>query len=157
MRTHGAGRRHIAWIDVHTGLGPYGHGEKIFGHHTPETLRRGLAWWGRDLIVSSMAEAVSPRTRGHITSAAPEECPDAAITPLTLEFGTLPHPDVRRALRGEAWLAGHPEVPAAQKAAIHRAVRDAFYVEADDWKGMILGQFRALALQTINGLAAEPA
>ena len=40
-------------------------------------------------------------------------------------------------------------------AAIRRAVRDAFYVDADDWKGMILGQFRAFALQTINGLSAS--
>ena len=38
---------------------------------------------------------------------------------------------------------------------IRRAVRDAFFVDADDWKGMILGQFRAQALQTINGLINE--
>ena len=73
---------------------------------------------------------------------------------MTLEYGTLPSPQVRRALRGEAWLAGHPDAPPDVAAAIRRSVRDAFYVDADDWKGMILGQFRALALQTINGLAA---
>ncbi len=156
LRRHGAARRHIAWIDVHTGLGPYGHGEKIFGRHPAGTLRRAQAWWGCDLIVSSMAEAVSPRTRGHIACSAPEECPDAAITPMTLEYGTLPHEAVQRALRGEAWIAGHPDAPETLRAGIRRAVRDAFYVDADDWKGMILGQFRALALQTINGLAAEP-
>ncbi len=155
LRKHGANRRHIAWIDVHTGLGPYGHGEKIFGRHPEATLARALAWWGRDLIVSTAIESVSPRTRGHITGCAPEECPGVAITPSTLEYGTLPSPQVRRALRGEAWLAGHPDAPAAVSAEIRRAVRDAFYVDADDWKGMILGQFRAFALQTINGLAAE--
>ena len=154
LRKHGAQRRHIAWIDVHTGLGPYGHGEKIFGRHSPETLARAQAWWGRDLIVSSMAESVSPRTMGHITGMAPEECPGAAITPTTLEYGTLPNPAVRRALRGDAWLAGHPDAPDAVRQEIRRAVRDAFYVDADDWKGMILAQFRALAIQTINGLAA---
>ncbi|MEI7871173.1 MAG: M14 family metallopeptidase [Alphaproteobacteria bacterium] len=156
LRKHGTRRRHIAWIDVHTGLGPYGHGEKIFGRHSPETLARARAWWGRDLIVSSMAESVSPRTMGHITGCAPEECPGVAITPTTLEYGTLPNPAVRRALRGEAWLAGHPDAPDTLRAEIRRAARDAFYVDADDWKGMILGQFRAYALQTINGLAAEP-
>jgi hypothetical protein len=155
LRKHGARRRHIAWIDVHTGLGPYGHGEKIFGRHSAETLARAQAWWGRDLIVSSMAESVSPRTMGHITGCAPEECPGVAITPTTLEYGTLPNAAVRRALRGEAWLAGHPDTPETLKSEIRRDVRDAFYVDADDWKGMILGQFRAYALQTINGLAAE--
>jgi len=155
LRRHGRGRRHIAWIDVHTGLGPYGHGEKIFGRHPAETLRRARSWWGRDLIASLQAQSVSPRTTGHITGSAPQECPDAAITPMTLEYGTLPNPQVRRALRGEAWLAGHPDAPPALADAIRRETRDAFYVDADDWKGMILGQFRALALQTINGLAAE--
>lgn len=154
LRKHGAGRKHIAWIDVHTGLGPYGHGEKIFGRHSAETLARARDWWGRDLMVSTMTDSVSPRTTGHITGSAPQECPDSAITPMTLEYGTLPNPDVRRALRGQAWLFGHPDAPADTANAIRRATRDAFYIDADDWKGMILGQFRALALQTINGLSA---
>lgn len=155
VRNHGTGRRHIAWIDVHTGLGPYGHGEKIFGRHPEATLRRAVSWWGRDLIASTTADTISPRTVGHITGCAPEECPGATITPSTLEYGTLPSLQVRRALRGEAWLAGHPDASPQVAAAIRRAVRDAFYVDADDWKGMVLGQFRAFALQTINGLAAE--
>jgi hypothetical protein len=155
LRRHGARRRHVAWIDVHTGLGPYGHGEKIFGRHPEPTLRRALSWWGRDLIASTAADTISPRTVGHITGCAPEECPAATITPSTLEYGTLPSPQVRRALRGEAWLAGRPEASRELAAAIRQAVRDAFYVDADDWKGMVLGQFRAVALQTINGLAGE--
>jgi hypothetical protein len=81
------------------------------------------------------------------------ECPEAKVTHSTLEYGTLPSPQVRRALRGEAWMAGHPDAPPALAATVRRAVRDAFYVDADDWKGMILGQFRAFALQTINGLS----
>jgi hypothetical protein len=155
LRTYGTTRRHIAWIDVHTGLGPYGHGEKIFGRHSEETTRRARAWWGSDLIVSTATESVSPRTVGHITGCAPEECPEVAITPTTLEYGTVPNPVVRRALRGEAWLAGHPDAPTALVREIRQSVRDAFYVDADDWKGMILGQFRSHALQTINGLTAE--
>ena len=154
VRRHGAGRRHIAWLDVHTGLGPYGHGEKIFGTHPPRTLQRALSWWGRDLIVSTQPGSVSPRTVGHITYCAFAESPHAALTPMTLEYGTLPSLQVRKALRGEAWLAGHPDAAPATAAAIRRAVRDAFYVDADDWKGMVLGQFRALAIQTVNGLAA---
>lgn len=155
LRTYGRQRRHIAWIDVHTGLGPYGHGEKIFGRHSEATTRRAKAWWGSDLIVSTAGESVSPRTIGHITGCAPEECPGAAVTPTTLEYGTVPNSTVRRALRGEAWLAGHPDAPEPLVREIRRSVRDAFFVDADDWKGMILGQFRALALQTINGLAGE--
>ncbi len=153
LRKHAAHRRHIAWIDIHTGLGPYGHGEKIFGHHSAETRARAEAWWGRDLMVASKGETVSPRTFGHIVNAARQDCPNAALTPMTLEYGTVPTNQVARALRGEAWLRGHPEAPPQIAKALRRAVRDVFCIEADDWKGMVLGQFRALALQTVNGLA----
>jgi hypothetical protein len=156
LRTHGAGRRSIAWIDLHTGLGPRGHGEKIFGAHPPERTARARRWWGRDLILSADPNSVSPRTTGHITGIAPIECPDAAITPMTLEYGTLAHVQVRAALRADAWLRAHPDASAAERAQIKRQIRDAFYVDQDDWKGMILGQFRALAVQTVNGLRDDP-
>ncbi|QQS13386.1 MAG: M14 family metallopeptidase [Rhodospirillales bacterium] len=152
LRRHGAGRRHIAWIDVHTGLGPYGHGEKIFGSYDEATTRRALTWWGRDLILSSAPDSVSPRTIGHITPTAAQECPWARTTLTTLEYGTFPSLVVRGALRGEAWLSGHPDAAPETAAAVRRAVRDAFYADFDDWKGMVLGQFRALAIQTVNGL-----
>jgi predicted deacylase len=153
LQKHARHRRHVAWIDVHTGLGPYGHGEKIFGHHDAETEARALAWWGRDLMIARLAQTASPKTFGHIVNAARQECPNVALTPMTLEYGTVPTMDVMNALRGEAWLAGHPDAPAERARALRKAIRDAFYIDADDWKGMILGQFRALALQTINGLA----
>jgi hypothetical protein len=155
LQQYGQNRRHIAWIDVHTGLGPYGHGEKIFGNHDAATTARATAWWGQDLIVATATESVSPRTVGYMMACSWQECPGTAITHSTMEYGTLPSPQVRRALRGEAWLAGHPDAPADVAATIRRAVRDAFYIDADDWKGMILGQFRAFALQTINGLSTS--
>jgi hypothetical protein len=154
LQRHGRHRRHIAWIDVHTGLGPYGHGEKIFGSHSAETTARAKAWWGADLMVASSGESVSSSTVGYMMAGASPECVGAAVTHSTLEYGTLPLLQVGRALRGEAWLAGHPDAPAELVRSIRRAARDAYYVDADDWKGMILGQFRAFALQTINGLSA---
>jgi len=152
LRRHASGRRRIAWVDLHTGLGPYGHGEKIFGAHPPEVLARARGWWGMDVVPSSDPASVSPKVSGYITPAARQECPDAEITAMTLEYGTHPHAVVRDALRGEAWLSAHPDAPATLRERIKTAVRDAFYVEQDDWKGMVTGQFRCVALQTINGL-----
>ena len=41
LRRHGAAATHIGWIDIHTGLGPYGHGEKIYpGRTRPASPRR---------------------------------------------------------------------------------------------------------------------
>lgn len=155
LRRHAAGRRAVAWIDLHTGLGPYGHGEKIFAALDPQITARAKRWWGEDLILSSDPDSVSPRTLGYITRSAYEECPDAAVTTMTLEYGTVPQTQVHDALRADAWLRSHPSAPPSLRADIKRAIRDAFYCDTDAWKGMILGQFRATMIQTMNGIAGD--
>jgi hypothetical protein len=72
-----------------------------------------------------------------------------------LEFGTLADDEVMRALRADTWLRSHPEAPAPQKNAIRQALRDAFYCDNDEWKGMVLGQTRVALLQSIQGLGNE--
>jgi predicted deacylase len=154
LRSHGAGRRRLAWIDLHTGLGPTGHGEKIFGATTwgEEATARALAWYGSDVVKATSPRSVTPRTEGYIGLAGPQECPEAAYTFMTLEFGTVPFERATRSLRGEAWLRVHPEASATLRRAIRRELRRSFYVEEDFWKGQIVGQFRAITLQAIHGL-----
>lgn len=153
LRRHAGARRSLAWIDIHTGLGPYGHGEKIFGSADEATVARARRWWGKDLIQSSNPDSVVSRIAGYITPSARQECPNAAVTAMTLEYGTLPQNAVRLGLRGDAWLRRHPDAPESLRREIKQMLRDAFYIDSDDWKGMILGQFRAVMLQTIYGLA----
>ena len=43
-----------------------------------------------------------------------------------------------------------PSVLAATK----RLMRDAFYTDTPDWKGMVYGQTRTAVLQALNGLAS---
>ena len=104
-------------------------------------------------MASSSPDSVSPRIAGYITQSARQECPEAAITTLTLEYGTRPNDVVRQALRGDAWLRRHPDAPAPLRHSIKAALRDAFYIDVDDWKGMIIGQFRAIMLQTLYGMS----
>ncbi len=50
LRAHGAGASALGWIDFHTGLGPRGHGEKIFaGRAVDADVARAKAWWGDDV------------------------------------------------------------------------------------------------------------
>lgn len=157
LQRYAARRRALAWIDIHTGLGPYGHGEKIFASFNPQVTARARRWWGGDLILSTDSDSVAPRTLGYITRSAYEECPKTAVTTMTLEYGTLPQTAVRNALRADAWLRSNPSASSAQRSEIKRAIRDAFYADADDWKGMVLGQFRAIMIQTANGITEETA
>ena len=43
--------RRLAWIDLHTGLGPSGHGERIFaGRNDAAEIARARKWWGEGEI-----------------------------------------------------------------------------------------------------------
>jgi hypothetical protein len=76
---------------------------------------------------------------------------------MALEYGTYPLEQTLEALRADHWLRNHPEAPAAQKVEIKRALRDTFYVDADDWKAMVYEQARDACLQAIVRLATMPA
>ena len=50
LRRHAAPRKRLGWIDLHTGLGPSGHGEKIYaGPDDTTVLSRAKRWWGGDV------------------------------------------------------------------------------------------------------------
>lgn len=151
LRRHGAGMSHIAWIDVHTGLGPRGHGEKIYPGR-PEGLPLARAWWGADVLAPFEGNSASPDVSGPVVSAVYDECPQAQVALMGLEFGTLPDLQVLDRLRADHWLHRNPQAPAAQQRAIRQSVREAFYCDDDAWKGMILGQSRVVMLQTVLGL-----
>jgi hypothetical protein len=79
--------------------------------------------------------------------------PAVEKTSVTLEFGTLPLMAVLQALRADHWLHRNPERGAAQAAGIHQTLRDAFYCDAPDWKGMVYVQTRMAVLQAIARFA----
>ena len=71
-----------------------------------------------------------------------------------LEYGTVPLPEVLQALRADHWLQNHPDAPAAQRVAIRMQMREAFYVDTDEWKEQVYAQARAAALMALAPLAA---
>jgi hypothetical protein len=155
LREHAARCRRLAWIDIHTGLGPSGHGERILATRDDAAARdRARAWWGAEVTSIYDGSSASARLSGMMFEAAYDECPQAAYTGIALEFGTLPLPEVVEALRADQWLQNHPEAPASTAAAIKRRIREAFYVETPAWKRAVLVQSRDAALQAVRGLAA---
>ncbi|WP_153140811.1 M14 family metallopeptidase [Paraburkholderia agricolaris] len=154
FRRHLKGFRHVAMIDVHTGLGAHGHGEKIFvGQSSPQELLRAKAYWGSDVLAPASIGSASIPVSGPIVALAYEEAEhDADVTTVALEFGTLLSDDVRYALRGDHWLHNQVSAAPGQAYTIKRALRDAFYCDNDAWKGMLFGQFKAAVLQALIGL-----
>jgi len=156
LRQHASRRRGLAWIDIHTGLGPAGHGEKIFaGPDDATMLARAKAFWGADVTSIWDGSSTSAKVTGMLFNAALEECPESEYTGIALEYGTQSFMDVLNALRARQWLSNHPEADAQTRSSILRRVRDAFYVDTPAWKAMVYGQARASAWQALVGLAEK--
>jgi hypothetical protein len=156
LRRHAAAMKRLGWIDFHTGLGPRGHGEMIYaGRGDAADLARARAWWGPEVTSFYDASSSSSALTGLMCNAAYDECPDAEYAGIALEYGTLPLPDMLQALRADHWLHNHPEAPAPLRAAIRKQMRDAFYIDADDWKEAVYAQAREAALKAVARLAAH--
>ena len=70
LRQHGQKARRIGWIDLHTGLGPSGLGERIFaGPDDGETMQRARTWWGGDgqTPVTSIHDGTSTSAAATVT------------------------------------------------------------------------------------------
>jgi hypothetical protein len=63
----GTARTQVAWIDVHTGLGPRGHGEKIYaGKRDAAGVALARQWWGADLTVPFLGNSASADVTGYV-------------------------------------------------------------------------------------------
>ena len=154
LRKHGAARRHIAWIDLHSGHGPYGHGEKIFaGAGRAGELDRARRCWGADVCPPAAGESASRDLQGHAMASLYQECPQAQVDLIALQFGTVPYGRFLDALRADQWLCNHPEAGMAQRHRIRQELLDVFYVDSDEWRGMAWGQARTAVLQAGMALA----
>lgn len=159
LRAHGRRAARIAWIDIHTGLGPTGVGERIFAaRDDAATLARARAWWdggGRTPVTSIYdGSSTSPFLTGLMFNAFYEECPQAEYTGLAMEYGTVPVLEGLHALRGEQWLRRHPDAPQPLADAIRAKVFEAFYTDTDQWREEILAQGRESLVQAVGGLSA---
>ena len=60
--------------------------------------------------------------------------------------------DVLNALRADAWLHRHGDVRSPEGRRIKQQVRDAFYGDTADWKGMVAGQSLMACREALKGL-----
>ena len=155
LREHGADCQRLAWIDIHTGLGPTGHGEKIFAGGSDQTgLALARACWGADVVALSSGESVSAVVAGGAASCLVGECPHPESTAIALEFGTLPQATVLDALRADQWLCNNPQASAVQHQYIKQRLLDAFYVDSPAWRGMVWAQARVAVRQALLALSS---
>ncbi|HNI85720.1 MAG TPA: DUF2817 domain-containing protein, partial [Ottowia sp.] len=135
-------------------LGPPGVGERIWaGGQNAAGVARARRWWGEQVTSIHDGSSTSPPLTGLMWSAIDAAAPQAEYTGIALEFGTEPILEILDALRGDHWLAQHPEAPPALAADIKARLRRAFYTDTDAWKGQIVSQARQALMQAVQGLS----
>jgi hypothetical protein len=159
LRTHGRRAGRIAWIDIHTGLGPSGYGERIYaGFDDAAQVARARRWWdggGRTPVTSIYdGSSTSAKLTGMMFSCVADECPQAEYTGIAMEYGTQPLMQVLGAIRGEHWLHQHPEAPKELAVGIKQKMLEAFYTDTPEWQQQIVDQAMEAMRQGVDGLAS---
>jgi hypothetical protein len=155
LKQHGSRAQKLAWIDLHTGLGPSGVGERIFAcANDNAALTRARAWWGHNVTSIYDGSSTSAFLTGLMWMSVHHECPQVEYTGIAMEYGTLPMEQVMHALRGEHWLHVHPYAESALKTQIKQDILRAFYTDTDAWREQIVSQAREALFQAASGLAS---
>lgn len=148
--------RRLVLVDLHTGLGPRGHGELITSYPLDSpSYARATACFGE---VTSMVDghSVSARLTGEWLNTLDELLPDAEVTAAALEFGTVDTLEVVLALRADAWLHAHsgPDGPFDLHGPLgdetRAQVRRAFAEDTTEWFDLVRERFDQV---TTAGLA----
>lgn len=150
----------LGWIDIHTGLGPTGHGERIFaGFEDASSLARARTWWdGKGLTpVTSIYEgsSTSAKLSGMMFGAIRDEAPLSEYTGIIMEFGTSPSNEVISALRAEQWLQLKPTAPVWLANQIKAQMLSAFYIDTDAWKEAVIHQTQQAMYEAVEGLISN--
>ena len=155
FRSYLGGARRVGIIDYHTGLGPWGYGEQIIPvARESDQFVRAARWYGGAVTSPASGNSTSADVSGDGLSAAAGLLPHAEVTGMALEIGTVETMVVLQALRADNWLHAYGDVRSADAVPIKKQIRDAFYGDADDWKGMVAGQSLLATRQALAGLAA---
>ncbi|MEK7426162.1 MAG: M14 family metallopeptidase [Actinomycetota bacterium] len=125
--------KRVVIIDLHTGLGPWGHGELISSASatSPGFARAAAMWSG----VRSMTDgdSVSSQLAGDWLAIADDLAPQAEVTAIALEYGTVDAISVVESLRADAHLHAFGDPTGAGAPAVRAMVRAAFADDDPAW------------------------
>jgi hypothetical protein len=150
-----ADRAHICHIDVHTGLGQFGHGE-VITYHPPQSggVERAVAWWGPSCAPMGGAGSIATPRTGLMPDAVERVAP-GRYTFGALEFGTHPMARGRLALRADHWLYAYGKLgwddPAA--VAIRTELTEFFRPVDQSWRELVIFRTRQVVARALAGLA----
>jgi hypothetical protein len=149
--------RHVAILDFHTGLGPYGYCERILPA-TPgdPSIARAAAWFGVGNTHPGAEASASASVQGDNLTGAARLLPHAEVTAMALEFGVAPLWTMLNAVRADCWLHVYGWHDSELAQTIKTQLKAAFCANDRVWEGMVLGQSLSISRQALTALSKRP-
>ena len=149
-----AANRQVGLIDLHTGLGPYGHGELICDHPIgSEGLATAKRWYGDAATIPESGDSCSVPKLGLVDYAWHSEM-GANSCYVTLEFGTYPLSELLRCLREDHVQRKPGQQPylGSECARVMQQLRRQFYPAEPQWQTLVLMRARQVINLACRGL-----
>ena len=153
-------RQHLVTMDLHTGLGYFGHG--LVGiANDPDSVGTSLArtWYGPAMTTFADAgeHAGYPDYNnfidGLLMRAFIKRLASVNVVAAGIEFGTFPIERVLAAEIADLWLHNNPGAEPVLAEPIRREMLTVYYPGTLDWQEMVWRRARQVMRQTLRGLA----
>ena len=146
---HLADFEHVGVLDLHTGLGPRGHGELISAVEpdSPE-FQRLRSWLGDDVTSVLDGSSTSAKVEGTIDHVFRDALGGDRVTFAVVEYGTRPIQTVLDALRADNWLHAQSDPRGPHAEPIKAQMRNAFWGDEPEWQDAVTER----ALECVGGM-----
>lgn len=125
-------------IDMHTGLGNFGHGEILTDciKGTKE-FNNLYEIWGDETASTKSDDSISAHINGALDIGLIRRFSDLSPAVIALEFGTIDPLSVFRATQGTSWLNSYGDKESEFGKILKQLSRDAFYPQSSEWNEKI--------------------
>ena len=159
LREHLRDARRCVFVDLHTGIGPYGQPFMISVDPPGSPQREcALAVWGAEALSGKgSTHAALASFQGLLIDAFAQALPACEVSSVAIEFGTLERRRMQRAHLANAWLRRQQEETDDVRRA-RQEYREAFIPGDPAWRASVLASGVALCRQACAALtgAANP-
>ncbi len=143
----------VAIIDLHTGLGEFGHGELIASHpDAPGRAELDRCFDG--YVVPSEGTSVSADVSGDVLDSMEGWLAGVAVAGVAIEWGTVDIVSVSDALRADAWLHGYGDPLGPESGGIKEQLRAAFAPDDPRWPSLVVDRFVEVRDRALDGLVS---
>ena len=157
VETHFGRARSVAFLDLHTGIGPWCEHVYLCFHPEGSPARaRARAWWGeRAVNLQGVTHAKLATYNGTIIDAFAGMLPGAEVTSVVIEYGTLPRREMQRASLAQRWMRFEGPRDPVLAAKVRREYEAAFYPADPEWRRAVLEQSREIIDRGVAGISSS--